>query len=258
MNSPLRLLILGGTGDARQLAHRLSDISGIVAISSLAGRVAQPTLPNGPVRVGGFGEVAGLVTYLRNERIDAVVDATHPFAANISRNAADACGELALPLIALLRPPWKAGDGDHWHDADDLVEAAEIAENLGRRIFLTIGRQGIAAFADCRKGWFLIRSIDKPDPPLPSQHEILLQRGPFEVDEEIRVMRKHAIDVIVSKNSGGSATFAKIEAARVLGLPVVMIKRPRHPRVPAVKSVDSAFAWIEQVRKLRCLLETGS
>lgn len=246
--TPLRLLILGGTGDAAKLAGRLAAAPGVVAISSLAGRVAHPVLPDGDVRVGGFGGVDGLVAYLRAARIDGVIDVTHPFAAQISRNAALACEHLRLPLLAVLRPCWSRVGGDRWHDADDVKSAAALAPRFGGRIFVTVGRQALAPFAAYGAPWYLIRAIDLPNAPLPARHELLLERGPFDLDAELALMRSRAVDVVVSKNSGGPATYAKIAAARALGIPVVMVKRPPRPLVPTVETIAAAASWVDELR----------
>lgn len=244
---PLRLLILAGSGDAALLTKRLAERPTLVTTTSFAGRVEHlklPTLPPGcRVRVGGFGGVEGLIRYLTSEKIDALIDATHPFAAQMHQNAALACEYLHLPLLALTRPPWKQ-EGRRWHEVDDIPAAAALAPALGKRIFLTIGRQELEPFAVHADRWFLIRSIDKPGVPLPAQHQLLLERGPFSFDDEMRLMREHCIDLLVSKNSGGSATFAKIAAAHALDIPIVMVKRPARKIVPSVESVEEVLGWI--------------
>ena len=243
MEPTLRVLILGGTGDAAALAQALAADERVSITSSLAGRVARPALPIGKVRVGGFGGAAGLAAYLRAERIDAVIDATHPFAARISANAADACTRTGLPLIALERAAWAPLAADRWHAVNDASAAAQLAPALGRRIFLTTGRQDLAAFAACGTCWFLIRTIDPPHGPLPPASELIIGRGPFRLADEIALMRAYGIDLVVSKNSGGSATYAKIEAARALGIPIVMIERPARPPVHGVASIAAVVEW---------------
>jgi precorrin-6A/cobalt-precorrin-6A reductase len=241
----LRILILGGTGEASELAARLASRANVEVISSLAGRVANPALPAGEVRIGGFGGSDGLRAFLLERSIDAMVDATHPFAAAISRNAFDAARAARVPLLALERPAWEAQNGDRWHPVADAAEAARVVPRLGARIFLTLGRQTLAPFAACAEAWFLIRAIEPPDGPLPPQHELLLARGPFRFDDELALLRERAVDVIVSKNSGGAATSAKIAAARELGLPVVLVSRPVRSAARAVNSVAAVLTWID-------------
>ena len=239
----IRLLILSGTGEAASLAKHLADRPDLQIVSSLAGRVAVPVLPAGTVRVGGFGGVDGLAAYLAGERIGAVVDATHPFAARMSANAAEACRRTGVPLLAFVRPAWDAEPGDRWLPVADMAAAAALCRG---RVFLTVGRQELAPFAGS-DAWFLIRSIDAPEAPLPANHELLLARGPFTLDDEIDLLRTHRIDRIVSKNSGGPATYAKIEAARALGLPVVMIERPARPATDTADSLEAVTAWLVQI-----------
>lgn len=246
MSEAHRVLILGGTSEARALADRLATRAEFDVISSLAGRVAQPRLPAGRVRVGGFGGIDGLAQLLRSERIGAVIDATHPFATRISDNAEAACRRAQVPLLALTRVPWARAAGDDWRDVRDIGEAAALAASLGRSIFVTTGRQSAAAFAPYDR-WFLIRVIDPPAPPLPVRHELVLQRGPFTLEDERRLMRERAIDVLVSKNSGGDAAYAKIVAARELAIAVVMVQRPLRNSVACVDSVQAALAWVEHL-----------
>ncbi|GGS47791.1 cobalt-precorrin-6A reductase [Actinokineospora fastidiosa] len=237
----MRLLVLGGTGEARALAAALHP--GHDVITSLAGRVRDPRLPVGQVRIGGFGGPAALAEWLRRESIDAVVDATHPFAERISASAATAAAQAGVPLVLLRRPGWAAGPGDVWHRVGSLDAAALAVASLGERVFLTTGRQGLAAFADCPQ-WFLIRCVDPPDPPLPARSEVVLARGPYTVDGETGLMREHRIDVLVTKDSGGPLTAAKLAAARDLGVPVVVVDRPAAPDVPVVGTVAAALAWL--------------
>lgn len=237
----LRLLILGGTAEARELAAAAP--SGHV-VTSLAGRVNAPRLPAGEVRIGGFGGPDGLVAWLVSERIDAVVDATHPFAYRISASARQATGLLGLPLLALHRPGWTEGPGDDWRRVPSVEAAAEALPGLGNRVLLTTGRQSLAAFAGNTE-WFLIRTVDPPSPPLPARHEVVLDRGPYTVDGEATLMREHRIDVLVTKDSGGALTAAKLVAARHLGLPVLMVDRPAPPDgVPTVATVPEAVDWL--------------
>jgi precorrin-6A/cobalt-precorrin-6A reductase len=228
------VLVLGGTGEARALA---AELTGVRVVSSLAGRVSAPRLPVGEVRIGGFGGVDGLVEYLRAERVDAVVDATHPFAAGITANAVRACRVVGVPLLVLRRPGWEPEPGWTWVDSLDEAAAA-VGE---RRAFITTGRQGLAAFS---KG--LARTVDPPDPPVQGV-EVVLDRGPYTVDSEIRLMRAHDIEVLVTKDSGGPMTSAKLDAAKVLGLPVVVVRRPPLPDgVEVVGTVADAVAWVSR------------
>ena len=232
----LRVLVLGGTTEARELAGRLP------VISSLAGRTSDPRLPPGEVRIGGFGGADGLAAYLRSERIDVLVDATHPFAARISANAAMAAEATRVPLLVLRRPGWVAGPGDDWHRVPDLASAAAALPRLGHRVFLTTGRQGIGAFAGCDDCWFLARSVEPPAAPVPRRLEVLLDRGPFTLDGELRLLREHRIDVLVSKDSGGPA--AKLAAARERGIPVLLVDRPPLRAAATVATVAEAVAWL--------------
>ena len=235
------VLILGGTGEARALAASLDREPAVEVISSLAGRVREPVLPVGRVRIGGFGGVDGLSEWLRDNDVDAIVDATHPFAARITANAAAAAERVGVPLLVLRRPEWVPGPGDDWHVVPDLAAAAEAASGLGERVFLTIGRQGVDAFAD-RPGWFLIRAIDPPTVPVPRDSEILLARGPFTVADEVALLRERRIDVVVTKNSGGALTSAKLAAAREVGVPVVMVARTPIPDGVSVTADPAAAA----------------
>jgi precorrin-6A/cobalt-precorrin-6A reductase len=243
------VLILGGTGEARQLAGLLAADGGRRVVSSLAGRVARPVRPAGEVRVGGFGGVDGLAAWLRDQPARAVVDATHPFAETISANAAAACARTGTPLLALVRPPWMAGPGDAWHEVDSLADAARRLPSLGRRAFLTTGRQGLAAFAGPGLDglWFLIRCVDPPDGPLPAACEVILARGPYDADAERELMRRHRVDVLVTKNSGGPQTAGKLTAARQLALPVVVVRRPARPAVPRCACAAEAADWVRRV-----------
>jgi precorrin-6A/cobalt-precorrin-6A reductase len=241
--SPRTVLVLGGTAEGRELATELAEpnLAGFRVISSLAGRTREPLLPAGEVRIGGFGGIDGLADYLRAERVDVLVDATHPFAERISANAAAACAATGLPLLVLRRPGWTERPGDDWRRVPSLEAAAALVPHLGRRIFLTTGRLGMAAFADTHDRWFLARSVEPPAPPLPRHLEVVLDRGPFTVDGELRLLRHHRIEVLVSKDSGGAD--AKLAAARGYGIPVVLIDRPPPPAAAAtVGSVEEAVA----------------
>ncbi|AFZ08437.1 precorrin-6A reductase [Oscillatoria nigro-viridis PCC 7112] len=241
-----RLLILGGTGDAAELAARASQIAEIEVVSSLAGRTQQPFTPKtGTVRIGGFGGAAGLAAFLVDRPIDLLIDATHPFAARISANAAVAAAECNVPYLMLVRPAWERVEGDRWIEVAGHSEAARALLGQSRRVFLTIGRQELAAFAGLDAIWFLMRAIDPPalNTPIPNG-KLLLARGPFSLEEERQLLLEYQIDTIVSKNSGGGATYAKIVAARELGIPVVMVQRPPIADVEQVADVEGAIAWL--------------
>jgi precorrin-6A/cobalt-precorrin-6A reductase len=239
------VLVLGGTAEARRLAAELGG-AGVPVVSSLAGRVQRPRLPAGEVRVGGFGGPTGLERWLREQGTPVVVDATHPFAEGIARTAAEGCALAGVPLLRLQRPGWSAGPGDDWHWVEDLDAAAAAVAELGSRVFLTSGRQGLAAFAGNEQAWFLIRCVDPPEPPLPPRHELLLDRGPYELEGELGLIDSHRIDLLVTKDSGGELTAAKLAAARERGLPVVVVRRPPRPEVPTVATVAEAVAWVSR------------
>lgn len=246
-----RVLILGGTAEARALAQELAD-AGVPVVSSLAGRVARPRLPVGDVRIGGFGGPQALARWLQEQDVTRVVDATHPFAERISASAGAATRVAGLPLLRLERPGWQAGPEDRWHWVQDLPGAGTVLRELGaRRVMLTTGRQGLGAFARHHGAWFLVRCVDPPDPAdLPPEHEVLLDRGPYTLDGELQLMERHAVDTLVTKDSGGPLTEAKLEAARVRGLPVVVVRRPPRPDAPAVHTVAEAAAWVLGRRSL--------
>lgn len=246
MARPARLLILGGTGEAAALAREAVDRPGLHVITSLAGRTRNPAQIAGEIRSGGFGGAQGLADYLRAARIDLVIDATHSFAAVISRHAAEACAAVGLPRVHLLRPAWIGQDGDDWIEVDDLDAAAAALPDAGRRAFLTIGRNELARFAGVRDVWFLVRVIDPLAGPQPLANcEVIEDRPPFAERAENALMATHGIDVVVSKNAGGDATYAKIATARARGLPVVMVRRPAPPGGPLATSVAEALAWLD-------------
>ncbi|MER8156540.1 cobalt-precorrin-6A reductase [Streptomyces sp. NPDC094472] len=239
------VLILGGTTEARSLAGELADDPALRVTSSLAGRVAAPRLPVGQVRIGGFGGAEGMARWLREHQVDALIDATHPFADTISSHAARAAADVHVPLLALRRPGWVPGPGDRWHSAGSLADAARLAPALGERIFLTTGRMGLAAFAHLTEPWFLVRSVDAPEPPVPPRMEVILDRGPFTLDGEAELLRRHRIQVLVTKDSGAHATAPKLAAARAGGIPVVVIRRPPAPQgVPVAETPAVAVAWL--------------
>jgi precorrin-6A/cobalt-precorrin-6A reductase len=239
------ILVLGGTAEARELAGAL-DAADVHVTSSLAGRVSRPRLPAGTVRIGGFGGPDALARWLTEHRAVAVVDATHPFAERISASAATACARAGVPLLRLQRPGWSEQDGDDWHWVTDLERAAAAIPSLGGRVLLTTGRQGLAAFAGVQDTWFLVRCVEQPDPPLPPQHELLLNRGPYTIDGELELVDGHRIELVVTKDSGGTYTQAKLEAARRRGLPVIVVRRPPRPDVASVATVAEALAWARE------------
>lgn len=246
MADPRRLLLLGGTREALDLAHRAVADRRLHVITSLAGRTRDPAAVPGELRIGGFGGAEGLARYLRQAAIDLVIDATHPFAATMAGNAAEACEAAEVPRLKLLRPPWQAIDGDRWIEVPDTAAAAAALPNLAKRAFLTTGRQELAALAGLRDIWFLVRLIDPPETPLAlARHQVILDRGPFGEADELALLREHRIEALVAKNSGGDLTYAKIAAARRLGLGVVMLRRPLAPPGPMVAGVEAALAWID-------------
>lgn len=241
----MRVLVLGGTTEASQLAALLAGRSDIESVLSFAGRTKAPLAPPIPFRVGGFGGVEGLVSYLVQDRIDILIDATHPYAERMSRNAKQAAARVDVPLIALSRPPWRPEEGDRWMQASDMAEAAALLGSKQKRVFLTIGRLQLEAFAAAAQHFYLIRAIDALDPaPSLPHHRVISGRGPFALEAEERLLREEEIDVIVTKNSGGDATYAKILAARRLGLPVVMVERPASASGKALHDPAEALALI--------------
>ena len=238
------LLILGGTTEARVLAQQV-DAAGIAAIYSYAGRTALPEPLPVPTRIGGFGGPEGLASYLQTTGITHVVDATHPFASIMSRNAVEACRATGLPLVALTRPAWAPLDSDIWVRAPDMERAVAALDTEPQRIFLAIGRKEVGRFAARPQHHYLLRLVDPPrtPPPLPN-HDIVIAKGPFSVEGDLELLRAHKIGLVVSKNSGGSGARAKIDAARMLGLPVLMIDRPEIPERHEVHSVAEVLDWI--------------
>ena len=241
----MKVLLLGGTGEARALAELLAA-EGLDVVSSLAGRTTDARLPLGEVRKGGFGGADGLGDWLREHRVDAMIDATHPFAATMTAHAVAASRDTGVPLVVLRRPGWTPGSGDNWHWADSATAAAELLPDLRiKRVFLTIGRQSLDAFATTGL-WTLARCVDPPE-PRPTWCTLVLARGPFTLADELALLREHRIDVVVTKDSGGPATSAKLDAARELHLPVVVIRRPPLPTdLTTVESVDQAVEWAVQ------------
>jgi len=246
---PRHLLILGGTAEARSLAAAASTrfAAALRVTTSLAGRTRNLPSLAGEVRRGGFGGAAGLAAYLDAARIDLVIDATHPFAARITAAAAEACAARGVPLLGLARPPWIPQAGDRWIEVADAAEAAIRLPELGRCAFLTIGSGALAAFSQVAGVRFLVRLIEAPAAALPlADYELILGRGPFTFAEERLIMTRHGVDVLIAKASGGTATAAKLEAARALGIAVLMLRRPPRNGGPSVASVDAALAWIEK------------
>jgi precorrin-6A/cobalt-precorrin-6A reductase len=241
-----RILILGGTTEARQLAERLAKRSDLAVTLSLAGRTMAPAAQAVPVRLGGFGGSQGLADYLAATRIDVLVDATHPYAATISANAVHAAALAEVPLVALRRPAWAPVASDRWTEVADAAGAVAALGAAPCRVFLALGRQEIAPFAAAPQHRYLVRSVDPIDPPLDVPDAVYITgRGPFAETDERALLAQHRIDIIVAKNSGGSATYGKIAAARALGLTVVMLRRPALPPAPAVESVEDAVAAID-------------
>jgi len=247
------VLLLGGTGEARALAAAL-DAESIDFVSSLAGRVSRPRLPVGKVRVGGFGGIEGLAEYLRENDITAVVDATHPFAITISGNAVAACARCAVRLLRLARPGWEDLPGaDRWHWVESHEEAAETAARLGSRILLTTGRQPLDRFVQPLGSHDVVaRVVDPVDLDLPRTWQLVLDRGPYSFDGELSLMRQHRIDVLVTKDSGGDYTRAKLDAAHELGVAVVIVRRPNWEvgeQGQFVSDVDAAVRWLRAPRR---------
>lgn len=238
------LLILGGTTEATALARALAD-RGIAGTVSLAGRVMHPQSMPIPMRVGGFGGVEGLASYLRAQGITHVVDATHPFAAQMSRHAVAACAAAGVPLIALTRPPWTPAPGDRWIRVPDIAAAVAALDRPRLQVMLAVGRMHLAAFAANPQHRYLLRLVDPPAAPLPfPEAEVIVGRGPFSTADDRALLESRGIEVVVSKNAGGTGAYAKIAAARALGLPVVMIDRPALPARAEAQTVAEVLDWI--------------
>lgn len=243
-------MILGGTGEASALARLIVSRPGIDAVLSLAGRTSVPRAQPLPVRSGGFGGAAGLQDWLRRERTDAVIDATHPFAAQISANAVAACAGTGVPLGTIIRPPWQSCPGDQWLGVADMNAAADALGPEPQRAFLTLGRQELSAFARAPQHSYVTRLIELPEGiPLPPRIDFILARGPFEFDAERRFLEENRITILVSKNAGGPATYPKISAARSLGLPVIMVAQPDKPAGVRLDSPEAALGWLEELSK---------
>ncbi len=241
----MKVLILGGTSEASELGRALAAEPGIHATISLAGRTQHPAPQPLPSRSGGFGGAEGLARYLVENHVDALVDATHPFAAQMSRNAELAARQTGTALLAIQRPPWRKQPGDCWIEVPEMVAAALALGRTPRRVLLTIGQRELAPFVAAPWHYYVLRSVDAPPAAqLPPQAEVIAARGPFALDEECALLRERSIDVLVTKNSGGSATEAKLTAARLLDLPVVMVARPPPPIAETVATVREALAWL--------------
>ncbi|MCA6121442.1 cobalt-precorrin-6A reductase [Bradyrhizobium sp. WSM 1704] len=240
----MRALILGGTTDANQLAAAIAR-AGIDAVYSYGGRTRAPAGQPLPTRIGGFGGIAGLVEYLRRERITHVIDATHPFAAEMSRNAVAACAQTGTPLLALERAAWIRTAGDNWIEVADVISAVAALPEHRANVFLAIGRQHVAPFGTRPQHAYTLRFVDPPDATLPlPEADVIVSRGPFTLDDEVAMLRTRGIAWIVARNSGGTGARAKIDAARGLGIPVIMIDRPHLPERARVESVADVMQWL--------------
>ena len=243
MSGSIRVLLLGGTTEASQLARTLADAH-VDAIFSYAGRTEAPLAQPLPTRVGGFGGVAGMQAWLQAQRITHVVDATHPFAAQMSGNAVQACAAVGVPLIAFERPAWVAHAGDPWQCVADIASAVAALPQAPARVFLAIGRQNLLPFAQCAQHHYLLRLVDAaPSVPLPNA-QVVIARGPFTVEGDRALLQEHGITHVVAKNSGGIGAMAKLEAARSLGVPVILINRPQLPERPKVATVAQVMQWL--------------
>lgn len=241
-----RILILGGTTEARQLAGALADRPDLDVLMSLAGRTKEPATQGVATRIGGFGGSAGLAGFLAEEKIDLLIDATHPFAARISRNAAEAASLVRVSLFALRRPGWQPVEGDRWQSVADVEAAFAALPQEASRVFLAIGRQEAHHAETLPQHFYLVRSVDPIDPPLSLPRLVsVLAKGPFSLEDELALLRAHAIDIIIAKNSGGTATHSKLEAARALGIEVLMVERGEAADVPAVHTIEDAISRID-------------
>lgn len=247
-----RLLILGGTGEAYDLADAVVAQFGdrYAVVTALAGRTGEPRQPAGQVRVGGFGGTDGLISYLRDTVVDCVIDATHPFAARMTSQAFEACRRTDIPYLRLDRPAWRAQDGDRWHLVPDAAAAAALLPKVGSVAFLTVGTKELQAFRGLDGVQIAMRLVDPPAEPVPLEEIVMiLGRGPFDLEDERALLQQHRIDVLVTKNSGGEATAAKLTAAREAGIPVVMIERPEQHVDPVVTTVADALVWLTETER---------
>jgi precorrin-6A/cobalt-precorrin-6A reductase len=241
-----RILILGGTTEARRLGERLATRDGLDVTLSLAGRTASPVAHAVPIRVGGFGGAAGLADYIVKERVDALIDATHPYANIISESAVAAARQTGVLFVALRRPPWTAIAGDRWTEASDTRAAVTVMGKESRSVFVALGRNELAPFTSAPQHRYLIRSVDPVDPPLPLPRvAYVTARGPFSEADDCALMAAHEIDVVIAKNSGGDAAYGKIAAARALGIEVILLRRPPVRDAPAIETVEDALAWLD-------------
>lgn len=246
-----RVLILGGTTEARDLAQRLADRADLEVTLSLAGRTISPMPQGVPVRSGGFGGVTGLAAYLTREHIGALIDATHPYAARISVNAVAAARAVGVPQLRLRRAPWVMVEGDRWVEANDTADALLKLGTAPRRILVALGRQEIVVLEQAPQHYYLVRSVDPVEPPLALPHvDYITARGPFAEADESKLLAERRIDTIIAKNSGGTATYGKIAAARRLGIAVVLLRRPPEPSGNYVDGVDAALAWLDHILAL--------
>jgi precorrin-6A/cobalt-precorrin-6A reductase len=251
-----RILVLGGTTEARLLGERLANRAEFDVTLSLAGRTASPVAHAVPIRIGGFGGPSGLADYLRHERIDALIDATHPFASTISANAAVAAHQTDVRFIALRRPQWIAVAGDRWIEVDGVDAAVTAIGEVPRCVFVALGRNELAAFMRAPQHSYLVRSVDPVDPPLPLPDvAYITERGPFSEAHDAALMKQHRIETVIAKNSGGSAAYGKIAAARMRGIAVIMLRRPASDDSPAVETIDDAVAWLDHA--LTCAAARG-
>lgn len=248
----MNVLLLGGTTEAAEIAHALANCPDMSVTISLAGRTSRPTPLPLPTRIGGFGGIPGLIAWLREHATDALIDATHPFAAQMAGNALVAAKNVGIPILRLERVAWTPQPGDRWTDVPDLRTAATALGPVPRRVFLTTGRKNLEPFVAAPWHRYVVRAVDAPRrEELPPHTQLILGKGPFDIDAELALLREREIGVIVTKNSGGAATAAKLEAARVLGLPVVMVARPRPAGSPTVATVGEALDWLARHAALR-------
>jgi len=242
-----RLLILGGTYESRLLAKALAGRLDLAITLSLAGRTKTPAPQPVPVRTGGFGGVQGLITYLLDHKTDLLIDATHPFAATISAHAYEAAQRTGLDFLVLRRPPWRAVTGDRWQDVASVEQALQQLGKAPRRIFVALGRQELAPLLKAPQHHYIVRSVDPITPPLALPHmKNILARGPFDAADELVLLRRHKIELIIAKNSGGPATYGKLQAARELRIPVILIKRPAPAGGKRVETIEQAVDYVSQ------------
>jgi precorrin-6A/cobalt-precorrin-6A reductase len=241
-----KLLILGGSGEAAALARTLYGDARYDVTLSLAGRTSEPVKLLATI-TGGFGGAEGLARTLMDEKFDVAIDATHPFADQMKANAIAAARMAGVPLLAIRRLPWTPIEGDNWIAVESIEEAAMALGQTARHVFLTTGRDELRPFVKASQHFYLLRSVETPAPgELPAHVELIKARGPFRLEDELALLKQHAIDIIVTKNSGGDATYAKLEAARALGLPVIMVRRPILPETRSVETVAAALDWLEK------------